>query len=175
MAGMRTTVELGCGAGLDARFAHEQLENGARLFALDFAVQMLCRVREAFMDVQEPGARLLAGDMENLPIGDGVADLVLANASFNLTVNKKKALGEAYRILKPNGLLVARELISDGALPVEIAQDPQAWNASLGGVCEEREWESLLMDAGFGQVEISDHTSFRPVISVRIHARKPGD
>ena len=33
---------------------------------------------------------LLAGDMENIPLADGVADIVLANASFNLTVNKKK-------------------------------------------------------------------------------------
>jgi len=57
-------------------------------------------------------------------------------------------------------------------LPVEIARDPQAWNASLGGVCEEAEWESLLADAGFDEVEISGHAPFRPVVSVRIHARK---
>ena len=62
---------------------------------------------------------------------------VLANASFNLTVNKKKALAEAHRILKPGGRLIARELIREGELPDEIAQDPQAWNASLGGVCEQ--------------------------------------
>ena len=173
LKGIRTAVELGCGAGLDARLISEKLEAGARLFAVDLAPPMLHRAREACEDLQEgANLHLLAGDMENLPITDGVADLVLANASFNLTVDKAKALAEAHRILKPGGRLVARELIRDGELPVEIARYPQAWNASLGGVCEEAEWESLLASAGFCDIDISGHEAFRPVVSVRIHARK---
>ena len=173
LEGVRTAVELGCGAGLDARLVSERLEAGARLIAVDLAPQMLHRAREAFEGVRS-GARLhlLAGDMENLLLADGVADIVLANASFNLTVDKAKALTEAHRILRPGGRLVVRELIRDGELPVEIAQDPQAWNASLGGVCEEAEWGSLLAGAGFREVEISGHAPFRPVVSVRIHARR---
>ena len=173
LAGVQTAVELGCGAGLDARLLSEKLEEGASLFAVDFAPQMLQRTREAFVGV-DVGARvhLLAGDMENIPIMDGVADVVSANASFNLTVNKKKALAEAHRILKPGGRLVVRELIREGELPGEIALDPQAWNASLGGVCEQAEWESLLAGAGFCDIDISGHAPFRPVVSVRIHARK---
>ncbi len=173
LSGVRTAVELGCGAGLDARLVSERLDAGASLFALDFAPQMLYRAREAFEGVHR-GARphLLAGDMEKIPFADGIADIVLANASFNLTVDKAKALAEAHRILKPGGRFVARELIREGELPVEIAQDPQAWNASLGGVCKQAEWESLLMDAGFDEVEISGHAPFRPVVSVRIHARR---
>ena len=173
LKGVRTTVESGCGAGLDARLICERLDAGASLFALDFAPEMLHRTREAFEGLQRDASlHLLAGDMENIPLAEGVADIVLANASFNLTVEKKKALTEAHRILKPGGRLVARELIREGELPVEIAQDPQAWNASLGGVCEEAEWESLLEGAGFREVEISGHAPFRPVVSVRIHARK---
>lgn len=173
LKGVLTAVELGCGAGLDARLVCERLDAGASLFAVDFAPQMLHRTSEAFEGVRS-GARphLLAGDMENLPLADGVADIVLANASLNLTVDKAKALAEARRILKPGGRLVARELIREGELPVEIAQDPQAWNASLGGVCEEAEWESLLAGAGFRDIDISGHTPFRPVVSVRVHARR---
>ena len=173
LKGVRTVVELGCGAGLDARLVGERLDAGARLFALDIAPQMLHRAREALEGVRSRARpHLLAGDMENVPLADGIADVVLANASLNLTVDKPKALIEARRILKPGGRLVARELIREGELPVEIARDPQAWNASLGGVCEEAEWESLLADAGFDEVEISGHSPFRPVVSVRIHARK---
>ncbi len=173
LEGVRTAVELGCGAGLDARLVCERLEAGARLFALDIAPQMLHRAREAVDGVDGgAGVHLLAGDMEDIPLADGVADIVLANASFNLTVDKKKALAEAHRILKPGGRLVARELIREGELPAEIARDPQAWNASLGGVCEEAEWESLLAGAGFCDIDISGHAPFRPVVSVRVHARR---
>ena len=68
LAGVQTAVELGCGAGLDARLLSEKLEEGARLFAVDFAPQMLHRTREAFAGLHQ-GARvhLLAGDMENIP------------------------------------------------------------------------------------------------------------
>ena len=173
LKGVRTAVELGCGAGLDARLVSGRLDAGAGLIALDFAPEMLHRTREALEGVRSSARlHLLAGDIENIPLADGIADIVLANASLNLTVNKQFALAEAYRILKPGGRLVARELIREGELPVEIAQDPQAWNASLGGVCEEGEWESLLAGAGFCKVEISGHAPFRPVVSVRIHARK---
>ena len=173
LEGVQTAVELGCGAGLDARLVCERLDAGARLFVLDIAPQMLYRTREAVEGV-DGGADvyLLAGDMENIPLADGVADVVLANASLNLTVDKQKALAEAHRILKSGGLLVARELIREGELPVEIARDPQAWNASLGGVCEGPEWESLLAGTGFRDIDISDHTPFRPVVSVRVHARR---
>ncbi len=173
LRGVRTAVELGCGAGLDARLLSERLDVGASLYAVDFAIQMLHRAREAFRGaIGGAQLNLLAGDMEKVPLADGVADVVLANASFNLTVDKEKALAEAHRILKPGGRLVVRELIREGALPDEIAQDPQAWNASLGGVCEQTEWESLLAGAGFCDIDISGHAPFRPVVSVRIHARK---
>ncbi|MDE0331543.1 MAG: methyltransferase domain-containing protein [Nitrospinae bacterium] len=173
LGGVRAAVELGCGAGLDARLLSERLGAEARLYAMDFAPRMLHRAREAF-EGSRGGAHLhlLAGDMENIPLADGVADIVLANASFNLTVDKRRALCEAHRILKPGGRLAARELIREGELPVEIARDPQAWNASLGGVVEEAEWESLLAGAGFCDIDVSGHAPFRPVVSVRIHARK---
>lgn len=173
LRGARAVVELGCGAGLDARLLRERLGEGARLLAVDFAPQMLRRAREALSGVRGADARLLAGDFERLPLRSGFADLVLANASLNLAANKKKALGEARRVLRPGGRLLVRELVREEALPIEIACDPQAWNASLGGVCEQGEWESLLAEAGFAEVEISDHAPFPPVVSVRIRARKP--
>lgn len=175
LAGVRTAVELGCGAGLDARLLDERLDAGGRLFAVDFAMRMLHRARGACAaGVRGARAHFLAGDMECLPMRSGVTDIVLANASFNLVVDKRKAMGEAHRILKPNGRLVIRELVREGALPDEIAQDPQAWNASLGGVCEREEWESLLAGAGFCEWEVSDPAPFSPVVSVRICARKAG-
>ncbi len=175
LAGVRTAVELGCGAGLDARLMDERLDAGARLFAVDFAMRMLQRARRACAaDVRGARVHFLAGDMENIPMRSGIADIVLANASFNLVADKKKAMGEAHRILKPHGRLVIRELMREGELPDEIAQDPQAWNASLGGVCEREEWESLLARVGFREWDISDPAPFHPVVSVRICARKSG-
>jgi len=169
LSGVHLAVDLGCGAGLDSRLLAENLKIGWVL-AFDMAMPMLRRVREAAGGL---AVRPAAGDIERLPIADNSADLVLANASLNLLVDKGAALFEIWRILRPGAKLIARELVREGELPVEIAKDPQAWNASLGGVLEEEEWLRLLAGTGFENVAISNHRPFRPVVAVRIEALKP--
>ncbi len=173
LSGVRLAVDLGCGAGLDSRLLAEELGGGGCVLALDLALPMLKRVREAAHEARGAAVHPAAGDMESLPIGSGAADLVLANASLNLLVDKGKALAEIGRVLRPGGKFVARELLREGALPSEIAEDPTAWNASLGGVIEEDEWRVLFREAGFSGVRISHHRPFRPVVSARMEAVKP--
>jgi SAM-dependent methyltransferase len=163
LAGVRVVLDLGCGAGLDARLTAEALGRDGMVLALDL--------------VGPPAAspvHPVAGDMEHLPIADGTVDLVLANASFNLTVDKTAAFSEARRVLRPGGRLIARDLVREAELPAEIAQDPIAWNASLGGVLEEHRLSAALRGAGFVQVRISHHRPFPPVVAVRLEALKPG-
>jgi len=166
LGGVRLAVDLGCGAGLDARLLAGRLGDKGRVLALDFSQAALRRAREG------AGVIPLAGDMERLPLGSGTADLLLANASLNLTVDKAAALAEAARVLRPGGRLVAREMVRAGELPPEIARDPSAWNASLGGVPEEAEWRALILRAGFTEVRISHRLPFPPVVAVRIEAVK---
>ena len=188
LSGVRLAVDLGCGAGLDSRLLAERLDAGCPgagksgngwVLALDMALPMLQRVREAARGrAGGAGAAGVAihpalGDIECLPLAGGVADLVFANASLNLMVDKRAALAEVARILRPGGRLIARELFREGALPPEIAEDPTAWNASLGGVLEEGEWRGMLEEAGFVDIDISGHRPFAPVIAARIEAARP--
>lgn len=171
LSSVRLAVDIGCGAGLDSRLVAEALPEGGRVLALDLVLPMLVRVKEAAGD--QCAVYPAAGDMECLPICSNTADLVMANASLNLLLDKATALSEIWRILRPGARLIARELIREGELPNEVAQDPTAWNASLGGVLEEEEWLNLLKGAGFLNVLITGHRPFRPVIAVRIEAVKP--
>ena len=170
LTGVGVAVDLGCGAGLDARLLSRLLAGDAVVIALDLAPGMLARVFEA---AEESRVLPVAGDMERLPLGDGIADLVVANASFNLTVDKSAAFAEAARILRPGGRLVIRDLARDGALPLELAEDPTAWNASLGGVMTENELRAIVREAGFERVIIDSHRPFPPVTAVRLEAVKP--
>jgi len=170
LSAVRLAVDLGCGGGLDARLLAERLPPGGRVVALDLAPPMLLRVRQASQGVG--GISPLAGDMEELPLASAIADLVLANASFNLTVDLPRAWGEAARILKPGGRLVARELVLDGDLPGEIRDDPAAWNTSLGGVPGEDGLVAAAAAAGLVAISISQRRRFGPVTAVRLTARK---
>ncbi len=173
LAGVRIAVDLGCGAGLDALLLARRLAPGGTVVALDLAPKMLGRLREAVADDGGAPVHAIAGDMEQLPLRDGFADLVLANASINLTVDKRATFVEVARILRPGGRLVARDLIHDGPLPIDLALDPAAWNASLGGVTGEAELYDAARASGLADVRISHHTPFSPVTAVRLEAVKP--
>ena len=169
---VRLAVDLGCGAGVDACLVAQLLEPHARLIALDLSPSMAVRAHQAAGALGISSVCALAGDMERLPIADGVADLVLANASFNLTLDKRAAFAEAARILRPGGLLVARDLVRAGPLPTELAENPMAWNASLGGVLEEADLYEAICAAGFSDVTFSDRRPFSVVVSVRVQAKR---
>ncbi len=173
LTGVRIAVDLGCGAGLDALLLSQRMVPDGTVLALDLAPEMLVRLREAAADGGGVPIRAVAGDIERLPLKDGIADLVLANASINLTVDKQAAFAEIARILRPGGRLVARDLVHDGALPTDLALDPAAWNTSLGGVVSEDELHGAARAAGLVDIRISHHRPFPPVTAVRLEAAKP--
>jgi SAM-dependent methyltransferase len=173
LSGVRVAVDLGCGAGLDAALLAEQLSGDAMVVALDLAPAMLARAREAAGPLAGSVVQPLAADMEQLPLADGTADLVLANASFNLALDKHAAFAEAARILRPGGRLVARDLVLDGPLPAEIAQNSAAWNTSLGGVLDQDDLYDAVRAAGLADVEITGHRPFSVVAAVRVQAVRP--
>jgi SAM-dependent methyltransferase len=175
LRGAQLVVDLGCGVGLDACLVAATLDAGAQVIGLDITQAMLKRVREAAGQLSIDVVLPVAGDMEQLPLRDAVADVVLANASFNLTVDAQAAFDEAARILRPGGWLIARELVKDRELPAELATDPLGWNTSLGGVPDEASLRAMLSGAGFENVRLVDHRSFAPVTSVRLRARRRHD
>ena len=173
LSGVQVAIDLGCGAGLDVALLAERLPAGSMVVALDLAPSMVVRARETADLVEGAAPRLLAADMELLPLGDASADLVLANASFNLVLDKRVAFAEAARILRPGGRLIARDLVRDGPLSVEIMQNSAAWNTSLGGVLDQPELYACLQAAGFVDVRISHHQPFSVVVAVRVQAMRP--
>jgi len=163
-------VDLGCGGGLDARFAAEHLPADASVIALDLTPELLSRLRDTVADLQGANIRPLAADMEQLPLADAIADIVIANAALNLATDKAAAFAEIARILRPGGQLLAADLVRHGPLPPEIQADPMAMASSLGGVVEETEFRAALADAGFGEINFTGHRPFGPVIAVDITA-----
>ena len=170
LAGVRRAVDLGCGVGIDAWWTASELPPGSTVVALDMTVDMLRAARA----VPVTSAILpLAADLERIPLAADVADLVIANASFNLAVDKQAAFSEALRILKPGARLAARDLVLGEPLPREVLEGPLADVTSLGGVLPEPELRRTIEGAGFTDVRISDHRPFSYVVSVQITAVKP--
>ena len=164
--GNETVVDLGAGAGLDSWIVASHLTNGT-VYSVDMTFEMLEKVNSQQLTIN---LLPICADIENVPLADCCADLVIANASFNLAISKEHAFAEAHRILKPGGRLVARDLIKEGELPPEILTDPLSYNTSLGGALEEHELAAEMAKAGFKNIAVSDHWEFSYVQSVKIEA-----
>ena len=171
-AGVSLAIDLGCGAGLDTLLLAQDLPEDAKVIAIDLAPEMLQRVKGGAGLIKGAAIYPLASDIECLPLNNNIADLVIANASLNLTIYKEVVFKEIFRILRPGGRLVARDLVRFAELDAELAQDPGAWNTSLGGVMLENELVDAARQAGFDQLDISEHTPFGPVTAVRLEAIK---
>lgn len=91
-AGQRV-LDIGCGSGAFLRVAADQ---GARVSGLDASEALLELAR-----ARVPEADLRAGDMQALPYGDDVFDVVTGFNSFFFAADMIAALGEAGRVAKP--------------------------------------------------------------------------
>ena len=92
-------ADIGCGAGLACEIAHER---GASVSGLD-ASSALIEIAKG----RCPRADLRVGEMEELPFDDYTFDVVTGFNSFQYAADPARALGEAKRTAKPEGLVVA--------------------------------------------------------------------
>lgn len=173
LTGVRHAVDLGCGAGSDAWWMASEMSQGGIVIALDMTMGMLHALHAARSGPGTNAIFPVAGDLERIPLVSDVADLVVANASFNLAVDKQAAFDEAFRILRPGGRLAARDLVLDEPLPREVIEDPLADVTSLGGVITEEALRHHVESAGFADVRIVDHRPFSYVVTVQLTAIRP--
>lgn len=97
-------LDLGCGTGYFSRALAERFHQGEGL-ALDIAEGMLNHARPL------GGAQyFIAGDAERLPLQDVSCDLVFSSLAVQWCADFAAVLNEAYRVLKPGGVLAFASL-----------------------------------------------------------------
>ena len=76
-----------------------------RTISVDIAHAML-RIGQSRL---APGSWLCSGDMAAIPLTDGSLDAIVCYGALHHVPNWPEALGEFYRVLRPNGVLVLQE------------------------------------------------------------------
>jgi SAM-dependent methyltransferase len=92
-------LDIGCGTGYFCKMATDL---DAFVTGIDATPELLTEARERI-----PEANFMHGEMEELPFGDDTFDIVCGFNSFQYAADTANALGEAARVLKTGGKLVA--------------------------------------------------------------------
>ncbi|SHJ00333.1 Methyltransferase domain-containing protein [Halodesulfovibrio aestuarii] len=117
-------LDLGCGAGIDAILAAKMVGSSGLSVGVDISEEMVKRAQSNKKISQTTNVLFQVVEVAALPFYDEQFDVVTTNAMLNLAVDKKRALKEAYRVLKKGGRLhVADQILVGSAMCSEQAMD----------------------------------------------------
>lgn len=103
-------LDIGCGTGELAKKLTERFKN-ADIHGVDISDTM---IKKANAKKMKKDVKFKVGDVERLPYKDNFFDVITCSHSFHHYPNKKKAISEMHRVLKPNGHL----MVIDGSRDV---------------------------------------------------------
>jgi arsenite methyltransferase len=195
-------LDLGSGGGIDVLLSARRVAPGGKAYGLDMTDEMLALARENQRKAGVDNVEFLKGEIEDIPLPDDHVDVVISNCVINLSTEKEKTIGEAFRVLKPGGRFAVSDMVFLGAkdkLPAEVVRSVEMWAGCVSGALEKGEYETLLREAGFedvafevthtygpeigssccggsgccGEVEMSEALREVPLASAFVRARKP--
>lgn len=147
-------VDLGSGAGNDCFVARAETGETGRVIGLDMTPAMIDRARKNTRTLGYTNVEFVYGDIEDMPLPDNLADVVVSNCVMNLVPDKQKAFSETYRILKSGGHFSISDIVLIGELPAGLQQDAELYAGCVSGASQRDEYLRIVAGAGFKNVLI---------------------
>lgn len=110
-------LDLGSGAGVDSLIAANMVGPTGQVVGVDMTPAMVSKARQSARETAADNVEFREGYLEDLPIEDEWADVIISNGVFNLVPGKAHALAEMYRTLKPGGRLQLADILVEIPVP----------------------------------------------------------
>ena len=149
-----TVVDLGSGAGFDCFLAAQRVGPQGRVIGVDMTHEMLERARGNAARDGVANVDFRLGEIENLPVADATADMVISNCVINLSTDKPRVFREALRVLKPGGRLMVSDLVLARPLPASVARSVAAYAGCIAGAMLKDDYLQAIREAGFADVRV---------------------
>ena len=147
-------LDLGSGGGIDVILSAKRVGSTGKAYGLDMTEEMLTLARENQKKAGIENVEFLLGAIEKVPLPDNSVDVIISNCVINLSGDKDRVLGEAFRVLKPGGRLAISDVVVRGAVPANIRKSMELWVGCIAGALEENEYREKLARAGFLSIDI---------------------
>ena len=142
-------LDVGCGTGQTSAYMAEKYK--CKITGLDNNEIMLEKAKKRFQFRNLPIETRL-GSVESLPFGEKSFDMILSESVATFT-DVSKTLPEFRRVLKPNGVLLAIEMVLEESLPEEELTSITEFYG-VPRILTESEWNSFFQKAHFQQISI---------------------
>ncbi|MFH0728552.1 MAG: arsenite methyltransferase [Pseudomonadota bacterium] len=184
-----TVLDLGSGGGFDCFLAARSVGDNGYVIGVDMTPEMIGNSRRNAAKFGLRNVDFRLGELEHLPVADGIVDVIISNCVINLSPEKEKVFREAWRVLKPGGRLAISDVVATAELPDTVKNDMALHAGCIAGASSVREIESMLHRTGFENIRVNPKTESRTfirdwmpgskiedyVISATIEATKPID
>jgi ubiquinone/menaquinone biosynthesis C-methylase UbiE len=153
-----TVVDLGSGGGLDCFLAAKKVGPKGKVIGVDMTPEMLDKARANCRKGGYKNVEFRLGEIENLPVADNTADVVISNCVINLSPEKQRVFKEAFRVLKPSGRLMISDMVLLKDIPEAVKKSVLGYIGCISGAEMKNEYLKLLENAGFKEVKIIGET-----------------
>jgi arsenite methyltransferase len=153
-----TVLDLGSGAGFDCFLAARKVGKTGRVIGVDMTHEMLMKARENAKKAGATNVEFRLGEIEALPVADSSVDLIISNCVINLSPDKARVFGEAYRVLKPGGLLMVSDIVLVRELPEAVRTSVEAYASCIAGASLKDAYLASIRKANFSDVTVLEET-----------------
>jgi arsenite methyltransferase len=147
-------LDLGSGGGIDVLLSARRVAPGGKAYGLDMTDEMLALARENQKKAGVENVEFLKGTIENIPLPDNTADVIISNCVINLSGDKDRVMGEIFRVLKPGGRLAVSDVVIRGDVPAAVRRSMELWVGCIAGALQETEYQEKLQNAGFEAIDV---------------------
>jgi ubiquinone/menaquinone biosynthesis C-methylase UbiE len=155
-------LDLGSGGGIDVLLSAKRVGPTGKAYGLDMTDDMLSLARENQRKAGATNVEFLKGHIEQIPLPDNSVDVIISNCVINLSGDKDKVLGEAFRVLKPGGRFAVSDVVSRRRdIPAEIRRSVELWIGCVAGALHEDDFKAKLANAGFENIDIEVVREYR--------------
>jgi arsenite methyltransferase len=169
-----TVLDLGSGAGADVLISARRVGPSGRAIGLDMTDEMLELARANAAQEGVRNVEFVKGYIEDIPLPDASVDVVISNCVINLAGDKRAAIAEAARVLRPGGRFAVSDVIADPGMDEATRADMAAYTGCIAGALTEDEFRAALTAAGLTDVEIrATHRVHAQAASAIVRASKP--
>ena len=122
-------IDAGSGGGFDSFIAAGQVGPEGSVVGIDMTEEMLAKSRATADQMGLGHVEFRDGLLEDMPVADGWADVVISNGVINLCSDKRGVFAEIMRVLRPGGRLQFADIANGRPVPEEAIRNIDLWTA----------------------------------------------